>query len=526
MRLLPVLVFVCCGAAFGQAHSAPGCSADGTVVNAVTGAPVPHARVTLRASASVGAITEADGKWALAGMACGPVQFTAFLPGFVTGIYGGRGLLSDPGSEEAVFLDPGSPAHDLRFQLLPESSIEGSVLDEFGSGLNAARVVAFRSEVNEGRRVLQDAIWVQTDSLGRYRIGGLRPGRYLACSGAEQPTYPAGGGKPLEYSNRCYPGTSASSAASTITLGAGAALRVDFNLTPIRTIDVRGDIRGLPSGVLHPSLHLSRSPDDKAEAPIAASTQGSTFRFSGVAPGGYRLLSAVNAGGQQFFASMAIDAGDSDLDGVVVQFVPGASVTGAVQLEASPNSTAAPPVFTAISVALVPQDRINSGPLPAAWDVSHGSFTFSGVEPGTYSLKVAPPAPWYVKSIRLNNEELRGKEFDISGAAGAIEITLSNAGGRIEGSLADRDGKPVDGTIFLFGPEPALPAIAETTNGGQFTFRDLAPGEYRVCAFDEGYKVEYADPEWLQKNGGPGEAVTIVPATVTQVSLTRRTVPQ
>jgi hypothetical protein len=540
VRLLPVLVFACCGVAFGQAHNEAGdCSADGSVINGVTGALVPHARVAQRPSGSVGAITGADGKWALSGTYCGPVQFTASHPGFISGIYGRRGIVSDPGSQEAVLLEPGSITHDLQIQLLPESSIEGSVVDEFGSGLNKAQVTLFRSEVNLGRRVLQHAASGQTDSLGHYRIGDLRAGQYLACASVGQYTYPVGGGKALAYSERCYPGAypgaSASGAASTITLGAAAALQVDFNMTPIRIIDIRGEIRGLPQSFWHPSpltvvappLRLYRSGGDMAAAtPTRTNNRDSVFTLSGVTPGAYRLHGAVKVDGQTFFASTALDAGDSDMDGVVVQFVPGVSVTGAVRLEAAPNSIEPPLVFAAISVSLVPQDRVASNYLPVAWDASRGSFTYSGVEPGVYLLRVVPPAPWYVKSIRLNNEDLRGKEFDISGAAGPIEITLSDGGGSIEGSLADQDGKPVEGTIFLFGHEPASPAITETTDGGKFTFRDLAPGDYHVCAFDEGYKVEYADPAWLQRNGGPGEAVTITAASATQVSLTRRTVPQ
>jgi hypothetical protein len=526
MRALPVLVLACCGLAFGQAHKAEDCSADGVVTNAVTGAPIPHARVTQRFSGGTGAITEADGKWAVAGMACGAHQFTAFHPGFITGIYGSRGPLSDPGSEEAVFLDPGSPAHDLQFQLLPESSIEGTVFDEFGSGFSAAQVLVFRSEVNEGHRILQGAALIQTDSLGHYRIGELPPGHYLACVRAAQFTYPAGGGRPLAYSERCYPGGSAADGAGTLTLGAGAALQVDFNLTPVRTIDIQGDIRGLPQGVSYPSLHLSRSGDDVTALPIITIGRENTFRFSGVTPGAYRFHSAVRAEGQPFFASKTINAGDSNIEGLVVQFLPGVSVSGTVRLEASPNSPAPPLLSDAISVVLVPQDRITSNPPPIVWDASRGSFTFSGVERAVYSVEVTPPAPWYVKSIRLNNEDLRGTEFDISGATGPIEITLSNGGGSVEGSLIDQDGKPVDGSIFLFGPEPASPAIAHTVEGGKFTFRDLAPGEYHVCAFDEFNKVEYADPEWLRKSGGPGDAVTIVAAAATQVSLTRRSVPQ
>jgi hypothetical protein len=523
MRLLQVLFFACCGLAFGQADKAEDCSADGVVTNAVTGAPVPHARVTQQAPGSFGAITGADGKWALGGAACGAHQFTAFHPGFITGIYSGRGLLYDPGSEDAVFLESGSPAHDLQFQLLPESSIEGRVLDEFGSGLNAAQVDVLLSDVNEGRRVLRTTMSATTDSLGHYRIGGLRPGGYLACVRAAQPTYPAGGGRPLGYSERCYPGASVSTAASTVTLAAGAALQVDFNLTPVRTIEIRGDIHGLPQSVSQPPLFLWRSGDDERPQAIQAYGREGKVRFSGVKPGAYRLHGAVRADGQPFFASVAIDANESDIDGLVVQFAPGVSVSGVVRLEASPGSTA--PAPDPVSIFLVPRSRVTSNPAPAAWDASHGTFTFSGVEPGVFSLRVAQPAPYYVKSIRLANDDLRGKEFDISGATGPIEITLSDGGGRLEGSLVDQDGKPVDGAIFLFGPEPASPAIANTTDGGKFTLRDLAPGEYRVCAFEHGYKVEYADPEWLQRNGGPGQAVTVLAASATQVVVTRRAGP-
>jgi hypothetical protein len=147
------------------------------------------------------------------------------------------------------------------------------------------------------------------------------------------------------------------------------------------------------------------------------------------------------------------------------------------------------------------------------------------VERGTYVIKVEPPAPYFVKSIRLNNEEVRGKELDIAGDTGPIEITLDDGGGSLEGVVIDEDGNPARGAIFLFGSE-ATPTIAQTDDAGKFTIRDLAPGGYRVSAFDKGGAVEYSDPEWMQRNGGQGDAVTISPAVATRVSVTRRSVPQ
>lgn len=247
MRVLPLLVFAGCSLAFGQAPGAAAdCGADGTVVNALTGAPVPRASVSLRETVDVGSMTGADGKWAMKGVTCGPVQFTAWRAGFITGVYGSSGLISDI-SEEAVFLAPGSVTHGLRFLLFPESAISGTVADEFGVGLPGS-VEALQLEVNGGRRELMHVGSATADSSGSYHIGGLRAGSYLVCAGAEQTTYPTEGGKPLVYSKRCYPGPPAGSATSTIAIGPGEERRIDLNLTSVATINVQGDIGGVPQG--------------------------------------------------------------------------------------------------------------------------------------------------------------------------------------------------------------------------------------------------------------------------------------
>src|SRR5437763_817587 len=63
------------------------CAASGTVVNAITGEPIPRAMVTMGAAlgigAAVGAATDANGKWTIANTACGLRVPTAARPGFL-----------------------------------------------------------------------------------------------------------------------------------------------------------------------------------------------------------------------------------------------------------------------------------------------------------------------------------------------------------------------------------------------------------------------------------------------------------
>lgn len=227
---------------------------------------------------------------------------------------------------------------------------------------------------------------------------------------------------------------------------------------------------------------------------------------------------------------MAIQADDSDVDGIRLVFEPGASVSGAVRAEASANPPAAPLVLSGVHISLSPLgsaivQRLNSDS-KFAWEGNQGAFRISPIEHGIYRFSVDPPSPRYVKSIRLtnNSEELLGKELTVSGDTGPLGIVLSDDGGSLRGVVVDQDSKPIDASVFLFGPRP-WPAIVQTGDDGTFTFRDLAPGVYRVTAFDKPGQVEYADTDWMQRNGGQGDTVTILPSRASQISVTRRTVP-
>jgi hypothetical protein len=60
---------------------------------------------------------------------------------------------------------------------------------------------------------------------------------------------------------------------------------------------------------------------------------------------------------------------------------------------------------------------------------------------------------------------------------------------------------------------------------GHFKVSGLAPGDYRVFAWDDFTQVEYADPDWMRRNSGSGVAVSVTAGQTVDVKLVQAKVP-
>jgi len=177
------------------------CAASGTVVNAITGEPIPRAMVTM--SGTGGTATDSKGQWSITGQACGQVTPTVWHPGFLVANFGPSG--SRP--PRRVELVSGSPVHDLEFSLMPEGSVAGRVQDESGDPIEGAQIRVMRVAVENGRRIMVSARGGATsDAQGNFRADTQPPGHYIVCAQSAQPTYPAGGGAAYVYGEACFPG--------------------------------------------------------------------------------------------------------------------------------------------------------------------------------------------------------------------------------------------------------------------------------------------------------------------------------
>jgi hypothetical protein len=95
----------------------------------------------------------------------------------------------------------------------------------------------------------------------------------------------------------------------------------------------------------------------------------------------------------------------------------------------------------------------------------------------------------------------------------AVEIVLAHDGGQLDGMALGADEKPVAGATILLAPESRLRSRAdlfhqvESDQYGRFSITGIAPGEYKVFAWDDVEPGIWWDPEFLNKYESQGEAV-------------------
>ena len=331
----------------------------GQVLDAVSGRPSPDAAVQFRvgagdASKNGRVIADADGRYFFAGLAAGTYTLQATKAGYSQGVYGAR----RPPAMNVAFpdgiglqLSEGQRVPDATILLWKHGSISGVVTDELGEPMAGIRVRAFQRTVVSGRPRFIGAgrSTATTDDRGVYRASGLPPGQYIVAVVASSATFPADA---LE--------------------AAGSSRSEMFGVSA--ELDRLGSPRNRQFGD-HALQTLSGLP-----IPIAASETGrlsvyQTTYFPGVSAPGDAGVITLPAGEER--------------NGISLQLrpVPSARVSGRLVGPAGPLG------LRALHLISVTSDLVPSSfPLPAtALSDTNGDFTFLGVPPGQYALRVLTP---------------------------------------------------------------------------------------------------------------------------------------
>jgi hypothetical protein len=490
------------------------CSAEGTVVNAVTGEPIPRAHVAvIVAGTSSSTSTDGSGHWTLSNLGCAPGQLQVTRAGFLQG----AAFLTGVGTPliRPLQLISGSPVHDLRTEMVPQSVAMGKVIDDQGDPVMGVQVMALTAVVTDGRPRFQQVGTNMTNDIGEYRIANLPRGSYIFCTqmnlrpidNAERTTSDAG----------CYPGPLEGGAASAMSLAPGREVKVDFTMRQVSTVHVRGTITGIPEGRGIGVSLVKREPNSDVSRSIGGNVRDGQFDFRAL-PGSYTLVADYFEAGKRQSSRVPVEVGSTDVDNVVVRMEPGFTVTGLVRVHS--QSSAPAPQF---NVNLRPTEP-NAGGGQAKWSTDRTSFTFTDMVPGAFRLTGQPPAPFYIKSATLAGQDILDHEIPISQAAGPIEITLRDDGGSLDADVVDAAGQPVAATVMLLRGTNRVASFPAGSNG-HFKLANIAPGDYVVYAWDNPNQVQYAEPDWMRRYGSGGVSVTISAGQNAQVKLTQQSVP-
>jgi protocatechuate 3,4-dioxygenase beta subunit len=497
---------------FGQV--APSAFLEGTVVNSVTGHPIPNATISAPTVDAAGrqtsftARTDSDGHFRLVGLR---TNYSYYITVRKRGYFGALN-----GTEFASLniqsASPGSQSPELKIPLIPQAILSGRVLDEYGEPVQGAKVQAGRLLQLRGQPSYKEAgSSPVTNDKGEFRITGLLPGSYyllvrhedLESDGATTDS------KVSNYLPTYFPGTGNLLAAQPIPLTAGLeSPSLEIKLKRERVFRVTGHVLGLEPDN-RSMLSVELLPQDPLIAMLRfAQSQGSIkpggeFEMFFVPPGAYTLVARLSGTqGKPMIGTTPVTVSQNDVTGVQVAFAPLPEMTGRLILEGPGIEKVDWTKFFVNLESPGTFSRVDRSTIDAK-----GAFRQTYEIPGFYFLNVnGPTIPnAYLDSIRVGTTEMLGKAIDFTaGQPGPIQITYRTSPGevncRLEASELTKPGERT--TVYLLPVDPLLRRFpfaqyAGLAGAGKFSFKLVRPDDYLLLAipgqgireFAQGYEL-------------------------------------
>ncbi len=523
-------------------------SLSGRVLAADSGRPVKRARIIATGGGRPLATTTDDqGRYRIGSLPAATYNITASKAGYVDAIYGQRRALR---GGTPVHLADGQQLADVDFKLPRGGVITGRLADEDGEPFARALVSVMRYQYVRGERQLIAAGADQTDDRGQYRVFGLPPGEYYVSATAggvidqiirsvvEAATPPAG--DPVDnvgYAPTYYPGAISASDATRVKLELGQEVAgIDFQVRLVTLGTVRGVVNGgnamvllVPEGGTPAGGGGGRGGGRglaelatgflRGNQPLRATTQADgTFTIRNVPPGNYTIVARSNTGsGSPRTAVQPVVVMGGDMQ-VALTPVPGASLSGAVTLEATGG--ALPRDFGGFRViptpigAAIPLARGGRGGLPN----ERGEFTIADLMPGRYLLRAAGPRGWIMKSVYAGGRDVTDEAVDITGDnISGVNVIFTDRVATVSGTVRDaRGGAAANVTVVIFPdderlwyPQSRHVDAARTDANGAYRVTGLPAGRYLAIAVEDVEQGEWFDPAFLNQIKGGAVRLTL-----------------
>jgi hypothetical protein len=517
----------------GYLHATPAThSLSGTVVNSISGEPVRRALVQAGSSAGgnpVSVFTDAEGRFEFASLPESEIVLSVRKPGFFNEL---ELRHSDSSPYDLVHL--GADASSVVLKLVPESTIVGHVVSSKGEPIEDSTIRIFQEHIVEGRKRWDLRSQVSTDEDGQFRLANLVPGQYLLVAGPDLPgsfTPVARRSSRLRgYGTTFYPGVPNLQAATPLAITGGQQLQADFSLRSEPLFKVSGTILGVPVGT---PVNVQFETQTGEILPATVGVDANEKFQARVPAGAYVLqLRGPAQAGQAQAADLPLVV-DADMENLTFALAPEIALpvrvelrhTGAPDVQPYTRSNRQLSSYGLSMVRLISTDkRMQVREFAADRNEKGGALAFHNLAPGRYAVEIAPVPPWYVRSASSGTIDLLREELVISPGhrPEPLEIILRDDSAGLRGTI-DADGKPSGGTVLLFSDHMSLEHVqtASAQNGTEFLFSGLAPGDYKVLAFDSVEGLEFKNPEVLGPYLSKAVSVTLQPNDVARVNLER-----
>jgi 5-hydroxyisourate hydrolase-like protein (transthyretin family) len=509
-------------------------SIAGTVVNSLSGQPVPSVRVAIARvnqsesrEISQSVSTGANGRFLFTGLARGKYSMMATARGFSLQFFDHHDQYAT-----AIAVGPGLDTSNLVFRLEPDAAIDGIITDDNNEPVQYAVVRLFQRSTDEGVQKTEPLNQSQTDDQGHYHIGHLDPGTYFLAVSA-RPWYAQNTGfarsPSADQAARTSPENSALDVTYPLTFYSGALDSTDatpIQLTPGERATADVSLRAVPSAHLRIHTGSADSPilgrmifprlwqrvfegylDGVSNAPDSWIAPG-VIEISGLAPGHYVVEVPASTGTAEKASTRGwyrdVDlSGDADIN--ISESPSFATISGTILF----------PDHVPPRVALQLSDPTTGETFRS--DINQrGEFDFrsDNVRPGRYLVGLEASQGYSLMKLAASGARMSGRSIDIGNNATVRISGIATHGAAQVTGTALREGESFAGAMIVLVPQdPAnnLPLFRrdQSDSDGTFTLANVVPGQYTVLAIANGWDLEWANPTVLQPYMKNAESVQV-----------------
>ncbi len=523
----------------------------GTVTNSSTGETVGEAAVELYSLSNLSgehsrelietAEADSDGRFALAPVPAGKYSLSVSRRGFMTANFNQHGTYSS-----AIVTGKGQDTAHIPFHLDPGAVVRGTVTDDAGEPVENARVLLVRkvNDLGLGERLQTNNLGI-TDDRGQFAEWNVPPGTYFLAAKAfpwfalhptqsqlqkavDDEDRAAMTALDVSYPVTYFDGATQEDGAAPIEVKSGDSVEADISLHAVPALHLTMQLGAGPDalGRNQPMLQQlvlgNTSFSNSGMLLTAMPVPGSPgmVEFTGVAPGHYTIMETNPPGRMDLDATgnQQVDTSASEAMSSVdfrVRMADGSPLPQPLSLTLFAGNLAEQlqlpvPANGEAHLNAVAQGQWNlsaNGGRLTLGVVSIQSSSPSGAEPGTGA-----------GNLPLADERITVKDRPLT-----LTVTLAPARTNVEG-FAAKDGKNEAGVMIVLVPKSPEAHLGEfrrdqTDSDGSFTLQNAVPGQYTVVAIEDGWDLDWAQPEVIGRYLKAGTPVTVPASAPARVKL-------
>jgi hypothetical protein len=561
--LRTITIFLCAIACLSGIYSSAQSASEktdaihGVVMNSVTHEPIPRALVS-SPDHRFATLTNSEGRFEFTfakteGESAGSAD--ASVPAMARSRLGVRdrpymliavkpGFMPDP---DTAAQNIGEGMKDVTITLVPESLIVGTVTLPTAEAPDSISLRIFRWQVQEGRGQWVQSGGARSSSDGQFRFAELSAGTYKLLTEelldrdplTFSPVGPLFGYPPVYYQS-----APDFASASTIQLSPGQTVQVGLSLVRQPYYSVKVPVMNAPENGLNVRVYANgpRGPG------YSLGYNNDEHTIEGMLPNGTYTVEASSYGPNGASGSQTLNVKGGPIDGPAVTMVPNSAIpvsvkeeftsgdhTGSMSWNINGRNVVVKGPRRYLNVMLESADESGTqGGTSLRMPTRPGdeALVIEGAAAGKYWVRVNS-SRGYAASVRSGNIDLLREPLvvGVGGAAAPIEITMRDDTAEISGTV-EGVARPSEGAQFAGGREgmtfyspsrggPHIYCIPLADSSGQFTevfvnpdgsfvSQGLAPGEYRLLAFDRVQpELEYRNPEAMQAYESKGPVVRL-----------------